>query len=167
MKLHAFLLKRTREKDKKGAIRKQENAYRKNFFSLAKDACNGPWTRRASSQSSPRRRLSTSTKPGIQTLDIYISQSLTGFCRCRSPTTATTGPPSGPGPNTATGEDGMLHGVLAKLPSVHHFFATLYNKLSEGLPEGDQRVHRAPPGGPVGNPESKAHLWLLYTINSP
>ena len=34
-------------------------------------------------------------------------------------------------PNTAPGEDGLLYGVLEKLPSVHHFLATLYTKTNE------------------------------------
>ena len=34
-------------------------------------------------------------------------------------------------PNTVPGEDGLLYGVLARLPSVHHFLATLYTKTHE------------------------------------
>ena len=34
----------------------------------------------------------------------------------------------GKSPTTAPGEDGLLYGVLGKLPSVHHFLATHYNK---------------------------------------
>ena len=30
---------------------------------------------------------------------------------------------------SAPGEDGIMYGVLAKLPSTHYFLATLYNKL--------------------------------------
>ena len=34
----------------------------------------------------------------------------------------------GKSPTTAPGEDGLLYGILAKLPAVHHFLATHYNK---------------------------------------
>ena len=34
-------------------------------------------------------------------------------------------------PNTAPGGDGLLYGILAKLPSVHHILATLYTKTHE------------------------------------
>ena len=34
-------------------------------------------------------------------------------------------------PNTCTGEDGLLYGILARLPTTHHFLATLYNKTDK------------------------------------
>ena len=34
-------------------------------------------------------------------------------------------------PSTAPGEDGLMNGVLAKSPSVHHFLATHYTKTHE------------------------------------
>ena len=34
-------------------------------------------------------------------------------------------------PNTCPGEDGLLYGILAKLPTTHHFLATLYNKTDK------------------------------------
>ena len=34
-------------------------------------------------------------------------------------------------PNTCPGEDGLLYGVLARLPTAHHFLATLYNKTDK------------------------------------
>ena len=37
----------------------------------------------------------------------------------------------GKAPNTLSGEDQLLYGVLARLPSVHHFLATLYTKTHE------------------------------------
>ena len=30
---------------------------------------------------------------------------------------------------SAPGEDGIMYGVLAKMPSTHYFLATLYNRL--------------------------------------
>ena len=36
--------------------------------------------------------------------------------------------------DTDPGENGLLYGVLVKLPSVHHFLATLYNNIdAEGI----------------------------------
>ena len=40
VKLYAFLLRVRKGKEEQSDIRKQENAYRKNFFKFAKDACN-------------------------------------------------------------------------------------------------------------------------------
>ena len=33
--------------------------------------------------------------------------------------------------DTAPGEDGLLYGILSRLPSSHWFLATLYNKIDE------------------------------------
>ena len=34
-------------------------------------------------------------------------------------------------PNSAPGEDGLLYGILYKLPSLHHVLATLFTKMNE------------------------------------
>ena len=41
VRLYSFLLKKQHEKEGECKIRKHENAYRKNFYKFAKDACNG------------------------------------------------------------------------------------------------------------------------------
>ena len=41
VKLHAFLLKRQREKEGRNRVRREEKFYRKNFFRFAKEACEG------------------------------------------------------------------------------------------------------------------------------
>ena len=41
IRMYKYLLKKKHEKIEEGNVRKHENAYRKNFYKFAKDACNG------------------------------------------------------------------------------------------------------------------------------
>ena len=141
VRIHAFLLKRTREKDEKGAIRKQEKAYRKNFFSFAKDACNGTLdTERVKPKFSNKEAFDFYQDRYANPGDIDFTK-LDWFVSVPEPTQSYDRSAIRPGdvkrilknksPNTAPGEDGLLYGVLAKLPSIHHFLATLYSKINE------------------------------------
>ena len=56
VKLHAFLLKRQREKEGRNRVRREEKFYRKNFYRFAKEVCEGTLFERRCSQASRKRR---------------------------------------------------------------------------------------------------------------
>ena len=134
----SFLLRKEKEKKNKSDARKQESDYKKDFFKFAKTAANGrldkgdevPTFSKEDADDFYKGRYS-------QAVDIDISQ-LDWFSEVAPPTVPYDTSPITPkevkaifrskSPTTAPGEDGLLYGVLAKLPAVHHFLATHYNK---------------------------------------
>ena len=141
VELHSFLLKVSKEKEGKGAIRKQENLYRKNFFRFAKDACNGTLgeERVQPTFSKEQADLYFSTRYG--TAAAIDTDELDWFVEVEPPTIPFNQDPIRPcevkeilrkkAANTAPGEDGVLFGVLARLPTLHHVLATLYTRTTE------------------------------------
>ena len=60
--------------------------------------------------------------------------------------------------NSTPGDDGILYGFLVKLPSAHHFLATLYNKIDESCIAptmfGSSRIILTHNNGPQDSPNN-------------
>ena len=134
----SFLLRKEKEKKSKSDAQKQETAYRKDFFKFAKAAANGTLDKDEAAPNFSKEDADDFYKGRYsQPVDIDISQ-LDWFSEVTPPTVPYDSSPitpkevkaifRGKSPTTAPGEDDLLYGVLAKLPAVHHFLATHYNK---------------------------------------
>ena len=134
----SFLLRKEKEKKSKSDARKQETAYRKDFFKFAKAAANGGLDKDEETPTFSKEGADDFYKGRYsQPVNIDISH-LDWFAEVAPPTVPYDSSPITPkevkdifrskSPTTAPGEDGLLYGVLAKLPAVHHFLATHYNK---------------------------------------
>ena len=141
VKLHAFLLRKEKEKQESSQIKRQEDLYRKNFFKFAKDSCNGtlfapkvtPTFSKEEADTYFKAKYSTPVRIDTSKLDWMLptlppSISYDTSAIRPSQVKAILKAKS---PNTAPGEDGLLYGVLAKLPSVQHILATLYTRTNE------------------------------------
>ena len=141
VKLYAFLLKKNKEKEGAGEVRKQEKAYKKNFFKFSKEACNGTLGEEKVQPSFTREEANTyyQVKYGSR-VDVDTSK-LDWYLPTQPPTIRFDHSEvrpcqvkeilKGKSPNTAPGEDGVLYGVLARLPSIHHILATLFTKTNQ------------------------------------
>ena len=134
----SFLIRKDKEKKEKSATFKQESSYRKNFFKFAKAACNGTLDKEEAGPTFSKEDADAHYK-GTYSKAVHIdSAKLDWFPEVEPPTVPYNSSPitpkevrdiiRGKSPTTAPGEDGLLYGVLGKLPSVHHFLATHYNK---------------------------------------
>ena len=134
----SFLIRKDKEKKEKSALFKQESSYRKNFFKFAKAACNGTLDKEEAGPTFSKEDADVHYK-GTYSKTVHInSAKLDWFPEVEPPTVPYNSSPitpmdvrdiiRGKSPTTAPGEDGLLYGVLGKLPSVHHFLATHYNK---------------------------------------
>ena len=113
--------------------------YRKDFFKFAKKACNGtldsmdvaPTFTKQQADDFYSSRYSTSIEidqanlswfPSVEEPQVpYDTSSVSpGMLKTIFKSKSAT---------SAPGEDGVMYGVLAKMPSTHYFLATLYNKL--------------------------------------
>ena len=138
---YLFLKKRQNKKDGESKVKKHENAYKKNFYQFAKDACNGDLDKDKVQPKFGKEevfkfysdRYSSPGELDTSKLDWFVPAAEPVFrydqasirpCEVKNILKKKS-------PNTAPGEDGLLYGVLAKLPSVHHFLATLYTKTHE------------------------------------
>ena len=141
VKLYAYLLRKEKRREEGSRIREQEKAYRKDFFSFAKDACNGTLgEERVQPQFSVEEaniffpgRYSTPTVLDINKLDWMVSPPPPAI-----PYNQSAIRPSqvknilkSKAPNKSPGEDGLLYGVLLRLPSIHHVLATLFTRTNE------------------------------------
>ena len=141
VKLYAFLLKVQKEKEGAGEIRRQENAYRKNFYKFSKEACNGTLGKEKEQPEFSQETANEYFKAKYSRPAEIDTRKLDWFVPVLPPTQPYNQSAIRPGqvkailcskaPNTSPGEDGLLYGILAKLPSVHHFLATLYSKTNE------------------------------------
>jgi len=141
VKLYAFLLKKKKAKEGEAVIRRQEKAYRKNFFKFAKDACNGTLGEEKVQPTFSREEANIYFKTKYGTRVDIDTTKLDWFVPTQPPTVPYEQSEirpcqvkeilKGKSPNTAPGEDGVLYGVLAKLPSIHHILATLFTKTNE------------------------------------
>ena len=123
---------------------KHEKLFKTKFFKFAKSACNGtldsdlpgPEFSKADADKFFFERYSREVPIDITKLDWFSVPN-----QQEAPYPETTITPKlvkqilwNKNADTAPGEDGLLCGVLARLPSVHHFLATLYNKIdAEGI----------------------------------
>ena len=134
----SFLIRKDKEKKEKSAAYKQESSYRKEFFKFAKAACNGTLDKEEAGPTFSKEDADVHYK-GTYSKTVHInSAKLDWFPEVEPPTVPYNSSPitpkdvrdiiRGKSPTTAPGEDGLLYGVLGKLPSVHHFLATHYNK---------------------------------------
>ena len=141
VKLYAFLLKKSKEKEESNEIRKQENSYRKNFSKFAKEACSGtlgkekvqPSFNKEDANRYYQAKYGQAAQIDVSKLNWFVpvsppthsyDQSVIKPAQVKAILTSKAA-------NTAPGEDGLLYGVLAKLPSVHHILATLYTRTQE------------------------------------
>ena len=181
VRLHAFLLRLKHRKEGANEIRAQEKEYRRNFFKFAKSACNGTVGEPKVEPGFPKE-VADNFFPGKYSQKVSIdTNKLSWF--------VPVDPPSSPfnqdvirptdvmrilkskSPNTSPGEDAILFGVLARLPSAHHILATLYNKL--------EKLNRAPAswassvvilahkGGETVDPASFRMIALTSTLGKP
>ena len=134
----SFLIRKDKEKKEKSATFKQESSYRKNFFKFAKAACNGTLDKEEAGPTFSKEDADAHYKGTYSKAVNIDSAKLDWFPEVEPPTVPYNSSPitpkevrdiiRGKSPTTAPGEDGLLYGVLGKLPSVHHFLATHYNK---------------------------------------
>ena len=141
VKLHALLLRKENEKTTAGQIKKQEKAYKRNFFKFAKEACDGTVGEERVQPLFNKEVADVYFKNKYGTaVDIDLDK-LKWMMPTQPPTVPYDQSDIRPGdvkkilksksPNTAPGEDGLLYGMLVHLPSVHHILATLYNKTNK------------------------------------
>ena len=141
IKLHAFLLRKKHEKEGASEIRSQEKAYKRNFFKFCKEACEGTLGKEKVQPSFTKEEADRYFPAKYSNkVDIDTSK-LNWFVPVDPPTTPYRQDIIRPSdvkrilkaksPNIAPGEDGILFGVLAKLPCIQHILATLYNKTDE------------------------------------
>ena len=134
----SFLIRKEKEKREKSDALKQESAYRKNFWKFSKSACNGTLDKEEAAPTFTKE-VADNHYRGTYSKAVNIdSTKLDWFPEVAKPSIPFDTTPitpkdvrdiiKGKSPTTAPGEDGLLYGVLAKLPSVHHFLATHYNK---------------------------------------
>ena len=141
VRIYSFLLRRKNAKEQEGQIRKQEKDYNKNFYKFAKNACNGTLdTETVKPDFTPEQafefystRYSSPGEIDTSKLDWFVPvpAPTQSYNRSAIRPVEVKGILKSKAPNTAPGEDGLVYGVLAKLPSVHHFLATLYTKTNE------------------------------------
>ena len=137
----AFLIRKDQERQRKKQVNQHEKTYRKNFFKFAKKATKGtldeeditPEFTKAEADMFFSQRYSIPIDIDTDKLDWFTEVSP----RTVAYDTSTITPVmvkkifKSKSPSTAPGEDGLMNGVLAKMPSVHHFLATHYNKTQE------------------------------------
>ena len=141
LKYYSFTLAKSKENAEDAKRTKHEKLFRTKFYKFAKAACNGTLD-----QDPVGPTFSKETAdiffPGRYSTAVPIDPAkLSWFPPAPPPTSAyavTLFTPSlvksilkGRKATTAPGEDGLMFGVLSKLPSSHHFLATLYNKVDE------------------------------------
>ena len=141
LKYYNFLLQQKRRRNSRNQARKEENLYRKDFFKFAKAASNGtleqdqvaPTYSKSVADEYYKNKYSKPVKIDPEKLSWFLPVQ-----EPRIPYNNSTITPKdvkkifkNKSPNTCPGEDGLLYGVLAKLPSTHHFLATLYNKTDK------------------------------------
>ena len=144
LKFYNFLQRKAKDTNKCKTKSKHEKLYKNKFFKFAKSACNGtldsdlpaPEFSKAEADKFFSERYSKEVPIDLTKLDWFPEASPP---EAPYPETAIT--PrlvkhilKGKRADTAPGEDGLLCGILASLPSVHHFLATLYWKVdAEGI----------------------------------
>ena len=141
LKYYSFTLAKSKENAEDAKRRKHEKLFRTKFYKFAKAACNGTLD-----QDPVGPTFSKETAdiffPGRYSTAVPIDPAkLSWFPPAPPPTSAyavTLFTPSlvksilkGRRATTAPGEDGLMFGVFSKLPSSHHFLATLYNKVDK------------------------------------
>ena len=127
VKLYAFLLRKKKEKEGEGEVRRQEKAYRRNFFKFAKEACNGTLGEEKVQPTFSREEANTyfqtkyGTRVDIDTtkLDWFVptqpprvpyDQSEIRPCMLKAIL-------KGKAPNTAPGEEGCCTGCWPSCPA--------------------------------------------------
>ena len=134
-----FLQRKSKETDHRRKKLKHEKLYKTQFFKFAKSACNGtldseppgPEFSKAQADQFFSERYSKEVPIDLTKLSWFSEASQV---EVPFPETAITPKMvkqilKDKRADTAPGEDGLLYGVLAKLPSSHHLLATLYNKI--------------------------------------
>ena len=181
VKLHAFLLKKRHEKEGANEIRSQEKAYRRNFYKFAKEACAGTLGKEKVQPTFSKEDADTyfSAKYSSK-VDIDTSK-LNWFVPVEIPSTPYNQDVIRPSdvkrilkaksPNTAPGEDGILFGVLAKLPCLQHILATLYNKTDDSslapASWASSPVVLAHKDGDTADPSMFRMIALTSTLGKP
>ena len=140
MRTFCYSSKEEKEKTKAGLIKKHEQKYKVNFFK-AKAAAFGTLDTESVQPTFSKEEANTFYKERYSKPVEMDPANLAWFPEAGLPQTPLDSSPilpchvkkilSGKSPTSAPGEDGLMYGVLAKLPSVHHFLATKYNKTQD------------------------------------
>ena len=181
VKLHALLLARSNANEGEAKIRKQEKAYKKNFAKFVKEACNGTLDCEKTQPKFTKEQADVYFRDKYsQAANIDLAK-LSWFVPVAPPTFPYNQAAIRPSqvkailrskaPNTAPGEDGLLYGVLAKLPSVHHILATLYTKTHQSslapASWASSLVVLAHKAGDLGDPSMFRMMALTSCLGKP
>ena len=181
LKIYNFLLKKQKEKTKAGKIKKHENMYKKNFFKFAKAASAGrldeespgPTFTKEEADTYYQGRYSNPKVINLDHLDWFpeTAQSATAFNTDHITPGMVKGVLCGKSPQSAPGVDGLLYGVLAKLPSVHWFLATHYTKTLQSClaPQtwASSKLILCHKDGDTGQPSNFRPLALSSCLGKP
>ena len=141
VKLHAFLLKKKKEREGRDRVRREEKFYRKDFYRFAKEACGGTLFEQKI-QPAFGKEVADEYFNGKYGAPKVLDESKLDWMEAPPPpTTPYDRSAIRPcqikrilkmkRPNSSPGEDGLLYGILYRLPSLHHILATLLTKMNE------------------------------------
>jgi hypothetical protein len=141
LRYYNFLLKERRRKETSDRIKKHEKLYKHNFFKFAKKACNDTLDNDEIGPSFSSLQANHYYKSKYSSPVVIDPVQLFWFPQTDLPTVQYDTSRITPSivkeilrkksATSAPGEDGLMYGFLSNLPAVHHFLATLYNKIDE------------------------------------
>ena len=149
VKAVSFLKNQNKIKQRHKLVTKREKLYRQNFWKFAKQCCSGLLDNEAGIQESPTFSKEVADQyysARYSSVDPIDLSSASWFSYIPVPQEVTFNlSPIRPkdvkevlakkSPTSAPGPDGLMYGLLRKLPSTHHFMATLFTKvLASGEP---------------------------------
>ena len=141
LKYYNFLLNQRKRANQRNSARKQEKEYRKNFYKFAKAATNGTLDEEKVVPTFEKEEADVYYKNKYSKPVEIDPTKLNWFPSVPDPTVPYNSITILPkeiknilknkSPSTCPGNDGLLYGILARLPTTHHFLATLYNKTEK------------------------------------
>ena len=141
VRYHNFLVKEKRKSDASNKLRDNEKQFRTNFWQFSKKACKGTLNEKPKKPTFSKEIADEFYPNTYSYAPQFNHASLNWFPYLSVPAEPTPFDHSPFKPKhikdilsskkstSAPGPDGLTYGLLKKLPSSHHFLATLYNKL--------------------------------------
>lgn len=173
-----FLLKCQKNQNSENEIKQQEKAFKKNFHKFAKETTNGTYGQ-PSVSASYSRELANAYYPQKYSTPVTIDPALLSwFPSVSQPSIPYNLSPYTPkdikqalfkkSPSSAPGDDQIIYGFLAKMPTTHHFLATMFTKIrdnSDAPPVwGSSRIILLHKGGKTDDPSLFRMISLTANV---
>ena len=136
-----FLLKKKKESEAESEVKRHEKAFKKNFHKYAKEITNNTFGQPNVSPTFTKEEANLFYRERYSTPKEINLTNLSWFPTVTSPSIPYNLDPYRPrdirealykkSPSSSPGDDEILYGFLAKMPSTHHFLSTIFTKLRD------------------------------------